>query len=453
MHDCVIIGAGLAGLVAAGQLVSAGRDVVVLEARERVGGRIESLVLADGTVVDLGAQWISANHTEMLALVERLALTLTGTARGDVTVKLGGSVSNVPGQDEIEAGLNPFEIADLGQGLTRLRRLGERIVRDEAWASANAAWLGQPLRRWLRSNVRTPGGQAWFARVFDASFGVRFAEVTLLEGLHRTNGGIDMESLISVNGGSSQQRVVGGMAQVTDALAAELGERVRLEAPVARVEAGEEGVTVTLRDGSTMSARSCIVTLPPKLAVALDYEPPLAPWRAETAASVPAGSVIRAVAAYERPWWRDAGFSGQLGADEGSVRVLFDVSDDQAGRSTGVLTGFFGVGQDADLARRSMGLREVALNHAVTEAFGAGPALQVYLERDWLAEEFTGGCHGAHFAPQVWGTSGPLLGEPHHGIRFAGAEYAARANGYLEGALTSARDVARALADELGAAR
>lgn len=449
MHDCVIIGAGMAGLAAATRLVGKGRDVVVLEARDRVGGRVESATLPDGTVVDLGAQWLSEVHAAMLTLLGRLDLTLTGTARSDVTVKLGGTVTSVPGRDDLEAALNPFEIADLGQGLARFRRLGERIARDEAWASANSAWLQQPLRRWVRSNVRTPGGQTGFAKVFEASFGISFAEVSLLEGLHRTNGGIDMESLIAVHGGTQQQRVVGGMAQVTDALARQLGDRVRLSSPVSGVTSRPDGVEVTLRDGSTVEGRTCIVTLPPKLAVALDYDPPLGPWRQEIADSVPAGSVIRAVAAYEKPWWREAGFSGQLGADEGDVRVLFDVSDDTDGRELGVLTGFFGAGPEANLAHRSSGLREVALSRAITGAFGEGPRMVTYVERDWLAEEFTGGCHGAHFAPRAWSTSGPRLGEAHGNVRFAGAEFASRCNGYLEGALLSGREAAAAVLEQL----
>lgn len=447
MIDCAIIGAGAAGLVAATELAERGFTVVVLEARDRVGGRLETGLLSDGTAVDLGGQWVADVHTRTLALLDECGLTLAPASRGDLTVRLGGMITTVPSRGEIESSLNPFEVADLGQGLTRFRRLAERTGRDAAWATSNTAWLTQPLARWVRSNLRTPGGQAWFARVFRAAFGVEVDESTLADGLARANTGVDMESLIAVNGGITQQRVAGGLAQLPEVLAQRLGDRVRLGAPVVGVDTSGDHVVVTLRDGSSVEARAAVVALPPALAVELEFTPELEPWRFEAAAKVPRGSVIKAVAAYPSPWWREAGFSGQMGADEGPVRVLFDASPDDG---AGVLTGFFGAAPEASLADRSPGLRQRALAEAITTAFGPGPDMTEYMERDWRAEEFTGGCHGAHFAPGVWTATGPALAEPHGEVHFAGAEFARRFNGYLEGALRSGHDVAVEVARQLG---
>ncbi|MGA4506391.1 flavin monoamine oxidase family protein [Propionibacteriaceae bacterium G1746] len=448
MLDCAIIGAGLAGLVAATELADRGRNIVVFEARDRVGGRVESAQLATGDHVDLGGQWVADLHTRMLALVHRMDLNLIGTSRGDITVKLGGVVATVPSQEEIEASLNPFEVADLGQGLARFRRLAERIARDKVWAEGNATWLNQLLRRWVHSNLRTPGGQAWFSRVFEGAFGVQFNDVTLGESLHRANSGVDMEALVAVNGGVNQQRVVEGMAEVPRRLAEALGDRVKLGHEVVGIDSSGDFAVVSLADGSTVKARTVIVALPPKLAVALDYNPPLERWRAETAARVPTGSIIKAVARYPRPWWHDAGFSGQMGSDAGPVRVLFDVSNSADG--AGLLIGFFGAGDQENLSDRTPGLREAALSQVVTAAFGDGPAMQEYVERDWRAERFTGGCHGAHFAPGVWTASGPALAEPHGLVTFAGAEFAPRFNGYMEGAVRSGQEAAAAVGRELG---
>ena len=447
MLDCAIIGAGPAGLSAASELVARGHSVVVLEARDRVGGRVETATLASGDTADLGGQWIAEPHTRMHALVRRLGLELVGASVGDVSLRMGDVVTTVPSQDEIDASLNPFEVADLGQGLARFRRLAGRMNRDTVWAEGNKAWLNQHLRRWVHSNLRTPGGQAWFARVFESAFGVEAADVTLAEGLRRANSGVDMESLIAVNGGVSQQRVVGGMAQVAHALTAEIGDAVRLNSEVVGIDTTGDAVVITLRDGEAVTARTVIVAVPPKLAVQFEYNPPLEDWRKDLAAKVPLGRVVKAVARYPRAWWRDAGFSGQMGADSGTVRVLFDVSDDP--EKAGILVCFFGAGGDG-MSERTPGFRETALSQSVTTAFGEGPAMSEYVERDWSTAPFTGGCHGAHFAPGVWTASGPPLAEAHGPIEFAGAEYASRFNGYLEGAVRSGQQAAAAIGRQLG---
>lgn len=440
MLDCIVVGAGLAGLRAATELVAGGRDVLVLEARERVGGRCETVHTEDGTVLELGGQWISEGHERMRRLVAEAGLTLLDPAEGSVVVRLGAERRQVPTQAELDQNLSPFELADLGQGLLRFRRLGERISTDAAWADANNAWLQQTVARWVASNVRTPGGQKWFANVFEGAFGRPTDEMTLLEGLQRANNGLDLESLIAVNGTLKQQRVLGGVSQVCDAMAAQLGERVRTGSPVVAVQQDDEQVVVRLEDGTEHRAQHLVLTLPPRLVGEIEFTPGLPTWRREAAEKVPAGNVIKAALVYDAPWWRREGMSGQVGSDQGAMRVIMDNSDD----SHGVLMGFF-EGPDApSVARRSQFLRQRAMEEVVKQALGdSGYEPIAYVDRNWTSEKYTGGCHGAHFAPGVWTASGPALAAPEGRIHFAGAEYSSKFNGYMEGAVRSAEQVAR----------
>ncbi len=441
MLDCVVVGAGLAGLCAATKLTEAGRDVVVLEARDRVGGRLENVVV-EGVPLEMGGQWISPQHERMCELVDRFGLTCVDPTGGEIVVRVGGSSRKVPTSNEIEEHLSPFEMADLGQGLLRFRRLAERVVKDAAWADANSKWLDQEVSTWAATNLRTPGAREWFANVYDSAMGVSAAESTLLEGLQRVNNGVDMESLIAVNGGVKQQRVAGGVVQVCDRLAEALGEAVRLGAVVTAIEQGSEGVTVTLADGSTVEAREVIITLPPRLVSRIAFTPILPGWRSELAEKVPAGNVIKAALVFESPWWRRAGLSGQLGSDEGAMRVIFDNSGPVD--KHGVLMGFFE--GDSSIGKRSQFLRQRAMEETIKTAFGADhPAAIAYVDRDWYREEYTGGCHGAHFAPGVWTTSGPALAAAEGRVHFAGAEYASKYNGYMEGAVRSGEQVAEQL--------
>ncbi|HHT12337.1 MAG TPA: NAD(P)-binding protein [Propionibacterium sp.] len=447
MFDCAIIGAGLAGLVAARHLADRGLKVCVLEARDRVGGRVENKVLNDGSYVELGGQWIGPGFDSLLEIIEELGLETIGMpADGNLVVRLRGQALSVPSSED-EPALTPFEVSDLGQGLMRLRRLAERLRTDNAWRQANDTWLNQDLRRWITTNLRTQGAQRRFTEVYAAAFGPMPQECTLLEGLHQVNAGPDLETMLASNGGLHQKRVEGGMAAVTDALAAKLGDAVRLGAEVVKVEHGD-GVKLTLADGEVVEAKQLISTLPPRLAMSLEHEPALPQWRSEAADKVAPGNVIKAFLIYDTPFWRELGLSGQSSADEGAVRVTFDTT--AKGAAKGHLMGFF-EGADADsLSRRSVTLRERAFTDSVVRSFGEQGAKPVaYLERDWAAEKFTGGCHGAHFAPGVWTTNGPILAQADGPLHWAGAEYANRFNGYLEGAVRSGREVAAAVARNL----
>lgn len=448
MLDCAIIGAGLAGLVAAQHLADRGLKVVVLEARDRVGGRVENKTLSDGSYVELGGQWIGPGFDALLEIIDGLGLETIGLpAAGNLAIRLRGKSLSVPSSEDGRT-LTPFEVSDLGQGLLRLRRLAERLRDDPAWRKANDAWLGQDLRRWVSTNLRTEGAQRRFAEVYQAAFGAMPKGATLLEGLHQVNSGPDLESMLASNGGLHQKRVAGGMAAVADALAEKLGDVVRLGKEVVRVEHDDASARIILADGEVIEAKQVISTLPPRLAVALPHEPALPDWRAEAADKVSAGNVIKAFLIYERPFWRELGLSGQSSADEGAVRVTFDTTSGDSER--GHLMGFFEGADAASLARRSSTLRERAFVDSVVRTFGEVARNPVtYIERDWASEKFTGGCHGAHFAPGVWTTQGPVLARPEGVLHWAGAEYASRFNGYLEGAVRSGREVAAAVARNL----
>lgn len=441
-----MIGAGLAGLVAADDLVARGKQLVVLEARNRVGGRIQSSWV-DGQLVEGGAQWINPGNEQMHELVREAGAELIGPQEGSLLIRSQGSVVRSQQSPGRGRSLSPFETADLGQGVVRFRRLAQRIVSDPTWTAANQTWLAQPLSRWIKTNLRTPAAQHDFASALSGVLGAGSSDIALGEALEAGNKGVDLESLFTVTGGLKLRRVVGGMHQLIEHLCDQVGERVQLNTTVTRIEQTTDAVVVHTEAGEQIEARTALVTLPPWLAMQLDYSPELPDWRYETLERTTPGAVIKAVVIYPAPWWRESGLSGQMSADEGTIRATFDVTDPGG---PGVLTGMFGGDEAVRMSAVGPEARERAFIDSLASVFGPIARQEhTYVDYDWLADPFTQGCHTPHFAPGIWNMSGQLLAEAAGRVHFAGAEYAPKFNGYLEGALRSGHDEAKALIREL----
>ena len=445
MDRVIIVGAGLAGLACARTLVARGQDVVVLEARERVGGRLEGVALSDGsTTVEVGGQWIGPTQSRMYELVEELGLETfrTWNDDGEILVDLMGRQRRMKAHKGAIPRLGPFALADLGQGLLRFTRLSRTVDLDRPWETPNATSLdSRTFQTWIDRNLRTKVGRAYFRVACEAVFAADARDMSLLHALFFSHSGKDLETLIATDDGAQQDRIVGGSVLVAEAMAEDLGERVRLASPVRAVRHDPEQVTVVLRDGEEITGSRLVLAVPPTLAGRLDYDPPLPGWRDQLTQRVPAGSVIKVHAVYETPFWRDAGLNGQAASDRGPVKITFDNSPPSG--EPGVLVAFL-EGDDArDWARRDGEDRRAAVLDCLVRYFGAQAAEPLeYLERDWMAEEFTRGCYGAHFTTGGWTGYGHALTAPIGRIHFAGAECSPVWNGYMEGAVRSGESVA-----------
>ena len=445
--DVVVVGAGLAGLAAARALVARGASVVVLEARERVGGRVENHDIGDGKVVEVGGQWIGPTQDRLAALARELGVeTFPTHAQGFNLLDYGGSVRRYTGTIPR---INPAVLVDVERAQRRLNRLARRVPLEAPWEAPRAARLdGQTAATWMRRNLVTRSGRMLLELGIEAVWAVQPEDMSLLHVLFYIHSAGSLELLFDTEGGAQQDRFAGGSQLIPIQMAEQLGdERLVLGAPVRRIEHGPDGVSVHA-DGALARGRRAIVALAPTLAGRIAYDPPLPGYRDQLTQRMPLGTVAKCMAIYTEPFWRCEGLSGQAMSDRGPVRLMFDNSPPDG--SPGVLLGFLEGRRARELGRLAPEERRTAVIDCFARMFGPRAASpDEYVERLWAEEEWTRGCYGCHMPTGAWTNYGPALHAPVGPLHWAGAEYAHVWNGYMDGALRSGEAAAARVVEVL----
>lgn len=444
--DVVVVGAGLAGLSAAFQLRRAGLEVLVVEARERVGGRTLNHDLGDGEVIEVGGQWVGPSQRRILALARELRIETHPTYdTGLKILQLGSKRITYSG---LIPRVSPAGLADVGLATFTLDRLARRVPPEAPWRAPGAGRLDTlTFASWARRNARSRLARMAVTLFTEGVLACEPGEVSLLHVLFYLRSAGGFRQLTEVAGAAQQDRFVGGSQLISQRLADRLGGAVALGAPVRAIRHSPGRVTVHA-DGLEVAARHAVVAVPPVLAGRICYDPPLPSDRDQLTQAAPMGSVVKCLAVYDEPFWRRDGYTGQVSADSGAVRVTFD--NCPPGGSPGVLLGFLEGTQARRLARADPPSRRREVLADFARYFGPR-ALRPrdYFEHDWTAQQWTRGCYGAHFPPGTWTQFGPALRRPVGPLHWAGTETATEWSGYMDGAVQSGQ---RAAAEILNAA-
>ena len=446
--DVAVVGAGLAGLAAARRLVAAGLAVVVLEARDRVGGRTLNEPVGDDPeqVVELGGQWVGPTQHRLLELTRELRVATHPTyGEGENLFLWGEKLTRYTGTIPR---INPVALADLGAAMARLNRMARKVPPEAPWdARAAARWDGQTFGTWMRRNVPTRGGRGLLQLALEGVWATDPTEPSLLHVLFYIRSAGSLEALVDTEGGAQQDRFVGGSQLLALRMAQELGDRVVLGAPVRAVDMHRDGATVTA-DGLDVRARRVIVAIPVPLSARIAWSPAMPHARDALTQRMAMGSVVKSMAVYDEPFWRAQGLSGQATAATGPVKVVYDNSP--PGGRPGVLLGFFEGRAAQDAMRVSQDVRRSMVLDVFARFFGPrARQAERYVDKAWGEEEWSRGCYGAYLPPGGWTGFGSSLRAPVGCVHWAGAETATVWNGYMDGAVSSgeraADEVVRAL--------
>lgn len=418
----IVVGAGLAGLRCATDLVAAGCEVTVLEARPRVGGRVWSHALANGQWCERGAEFVDGAHSEVLALVASLGLELCDVPSGRDDAKRLLDVAGRPAPFKLHHSLAD-DLARFEQAMADLAAL---VDIDDPAGEVSAHLDALPLsalveQLGLSLMARVVVGRDIRTEYMLAPDQVSQLMAAWMTALHRVSGD-----------GFEGFRIVGGNDQLATGLAAPLGDRIRLDTQVAIVEP-DDGAVV-LRSGERLTADHLVVTVPLPVLGRMWSDLPPELGRADY------GIGGKVSVQFDRRVWLDYGRDGSV-RTERAWGELWDTTDGQTGDS-GVLTALLSSNDGAALVSLpDIGQRVV---DEVERIFpGAKGLAGERVITDWTDDPFSLGAYVTFGVGQLL-AAWPVLRRPHGRMLLAG-EHTDEWCGYMEGALRSGARAARTI--------
>ena len=452
-RDVVIVGAGAAGLTAANELKKAGLSVAVLEARDRVGGRLWTDVI-DGAMLEIGGQWISPDQTALIETVDELGLDTFSRYREGDSVYVGpdGVAHRFTGE--------MFPVApETEEAIARVTEMLDAMVAeidpDRPWAHPKAAeWDAVSWDAWLRQqtdddeavrNLAFATGSAMLTKPTHA--------ISLLESLLMAASAGSYSHLVDADF-ILDKRVVGGLQQVPILLAERLGDDVFLSQAVRTLEWSDDGVTVTTAPttgvtgtattggaGLTVRARQAILALAPVLYDRISFVPALPRLQHQMHQHISMGFVIKVHAVYDRPFWREQGLSGTAFSPYELSHEAYDNTNH--GDERGTLVGFVSDLNADGVFALSAEERKERILESLSHYYGPEAKNPVvYFESDWGSEEWTRGAYAASFDLGGLSRYGAHLREAIGPIHLACSDLAGAGYQHVDGAIRMGRLVA-----------
>ncbi|MCC2624369.1 MAG: flavin-containing amine oxidase [Burkholderiales bacterium] len=419
----IVIGAGLSGLYTAYLLKQLGHDVLVLEAKDRVGGRTLT-IKHNEKYIDLGGQWVGSPQKNIMKLLHKFKITYYRQYDS------GNNIANFNNQQYIYSGnITTFDPDNkLGQFVSQMENLTQNM---------NKALDNVLCSSWLDDCCDDKIVRGLIELAINGCTCFECDEISLYYWLYFLKSCGNYDQLANIHGGGQEFRVKNGAMSISEHLAQHV--KPILNSPVVSINQNSDGCQVCTQDNNEYTGDLVVLTIPPPCNMNIKFIPDLPFAKKHLYSNMHMGSVKKIIVIYKKPFWREQGFSGEIISDKPPIRLAYDCStDDYYGLLCFVL---------AKSAKKNITQDEICTAYATyfNDQRAMSPVL--FIEKDWGAEPYSGGCYFAVATKGVFSRFSSVLQEPFNKIYWAGTETADNWLGYMEGAIESAQRVVRQIKD------
>ncbi|XP_070461943.1 amine oxidase [flavin-containing] A [Equus przewalskii] len=452
MFDVVVIGGGISGLSAAKLLAEHETNVLVLEARDRVGGRTYTVRNKHVNYVDVGGAYVGPTQNRILRLSKELGLE---TYKVNVNERLVQYVKgkSYPFRGAFPPVWNPIAYLDYNNLWRTMDNMGKEIPADAPWEAPHAEEWDKMTMKDLIDKICWTKTARQFASLFvNINVTSEPHQVSALWFLWYVKQCGGTTRIFSITNGGQERKFVGGSGQVSERIMELLGDRVKLEHPVTYVDQSGDNIIVETLNHEHFECKYVISAIPPALTAKIHFKPELPSERNQLIQRLPMGAIIKCMMYYKEAFWKKKDYCGSMIIEDEEAPISITLDDSKPDGSLPAIMGFILARKADRLAKLHKEMRKKKICELYAKVLGSQEALQPvhYEEKNWCEEQYSGGCYTAYFPPGIMTQYGRVIRQPVGRIYFAGTETATRWSGYMEGAVEAGERAAREILNALG---
>ncbi|XP_066212219.1 amine oxidase [flavin-containing] A [Saccopteryx leptura] len=451
IFDVVVIGGGISGLSAAKLLAEHEVNVLVLEARDRVGGRTYTIRNKYVDYVDVGGAYVGPTQNKILRLSKELGLE---TYKVNVNERVVQYVKGktYPFRGAFPPVWNPIAYLDYNNLWRTLDNMGKEIPADAPWDAPHAEeWDKITMKELIEKICWTQTAKQFASLFVNINVTSEPHEVSALWFLWYVKQCGGTTRIFSVTNGGQERKFVGGSGQVSEKIMNLLGDRVKLRHPVASIDQTGDNIIIETLNHEVYQCNYVIIAIPPTLISKIHFSPEMPTERNQLVQRLPMGAIIKCMMYYKEAFWKKKDYCGCMIIQDEEAPISITLDDTKPDGSLPAIMGFILARKAVQLAKLHKDERKRKICELYAKVLGSEALQPVhYEEKNWCEEQYSGGCYTAYFPPGIMTRYGRVIRQPVGRIYFAGTETATHWSGYMEGAVEAGEREARSILNVLG---